>query len=141
MQGRCPEVWNSDPLGSESSLSSGKEGAEGSRSQFCLLAEDEGPKGPCPRSSVASIAHVFSSDPEVLGVLGVLRRGESSGDPGAFCWVHEEDGRAGAEKGRNPSLWSGGVPLSLFLLAQVPPGYFGTDVAFHSPVVPRSWVC
>ena len=56
-----------------------KEGSQGSGSQLCLLAEDEGPKGPCPRSSVASVAHVLSSDHEVLGVLGVLQRGESSG--------------------------------------------------------------
>ena len=54
-------------------LSSGKEGALGSRSQLCLLSEDEGPKGPCLRSSVASAAHVLSSDSKVLGLLGVLR--------------------------------------------------------------------
>jgi hypothetical protein len=38
----------------------------------------------------------------------------------------------------DPSLWSGGVPLSLFLLAQDPPGFFGADVTFHSPMIPRS---
>ena len=63
-------------------LSSGKEGALGSGSQLCLLAEDEGPKGPCPRSSVASAVHMLSSDPKVLGVLGGLRCGDSSGDLG-----------------------------------------------------------
>jgi hypothetical protein len=47
--------------------------------QLCLLAEDEGLKGPCLRSSVASVTHVLPSDHEVLGVLGVLRHGESSG--------------------------------------------------------------
>ena len=31
-----------------------------SGSQLCLLAEDEGLKGPCPRSSVASAAHMLS---------------------------------------------------------------------------------
>jgi hypothetical protein len=30
--------------------------------QLCLLAEDEGPKGPCPRSSVATAAHVLSCE-------------------------------------------------------------------------------
>jgi hypothetical protein len=34
-----------------------------------------------PRSSVASAAHVLSSDPKVLGVLGGLQRGESSEGP------------------------------------------------------------
>ena len=43
-------------------LSSGKEGAQGFGFQLCLLAEDEGPKGPCPRSSVVSVVHVLSSD-------------------------------------------------------------------------------
>jgi hypothetical protein len=37
-------------------LSSGKESAWGPGSQLCLLAEDESPKGPCPRSFVASAA-------------------------------------------------------------------------------------
>jgi hypothetical protein len=40
----------------------------------------------------------------------------------------------------HPSLWSGRVPLSLLLLAQDPLGFFGTDVAFHSSVIPRSRV-
>ena len=34
--------------------------AQWSGSQLCLLAEDEGPKGPCPRSSFASVACVLS---------------------------------------------------------------------------------
>jgi hypothetical protein len=42
-------------------------------SQLCLLAEDEGWKGRCARSSVASVTHVLSSDHKVLGVLGVLQ--------------------------------------------------------------------
>ena len=41
-------------------LSSRVEGALGSESQLCLLAKDESKKGPCPRSSVASAAQVFS---------------------------------------------------------------------------------
>ena len=47
-----------------------------------VLAENEGLKGPCPCSSVASAAHVLSRDPKVLGVLGGLRHGEFSGDLG-----------------------------------------------------------
>jgi hypothetical protein len=41
-------------------LSSGGEGVQGSGSQLCLLAEDEGPKVPCLRSFVASVPHVLS---------------------------------------------------------------------------------
>jgi hypothetical protein len=41
-------------------LSSYREGAQRSGAQIYFLAEDEGPKGPCPRSSVASAAHVLS---------------------------------------------------------------------------------
>jgi hypothetical protein len=42
-------------------LFSGREDAQRSGAQFCLLAEDEGPKkGPCPRSSIASAAHLLS---------------------------------------------------------------------------------
>jgi hypothetical protein len=36
------------------------EGAQRSGAQLCLLAEDEGPKGPCPRSFVASGTHMLS---------------------------------------------------------------------------------
>ena len=32
----------------------------------------------------------------------------------------------------DPRLWWGGVPLSLFLLAEDPPQFFGADVVFHS---------
>jgi hypothetical protein len=46
-----------------------------------------------------------------------------------------------APTGVNPSLWSGRVPLTLFLLAQDPPEFFGADVEFLSPVIPKSWVC
>ena len=63
-------------------LFSGREGALGSVSQLHLRAEDEGLKGPCPRSSVASAAHVLLSDSKVLGALGGLLCGESSGDLG-----------------------------------------------------------
>ena len=61
-------------------------------SELCFLAEDEGPKGPCPRSSVA---HVLSSGHKVLGVLGVLWCGESSGALGALCQDQTEDVGAG----------------------------------------------
>ena len=42
-----------------------------------------------------------------------------------------------APTGKNSSLWSGRFPLSLFLLAQDPPRFFGADVVFHSPVILR----
>ena len=41
-------------------ISSYREGAQRSGFQLCLLAKDEGLKGLCPRSSVASVAHVLS---------------------------------------------------------------------------------
>ena len=41
-------------------LSSGKEGAQGCKTQLCLLSVDIGPKLPWPRCSVASAAHVLS---------------------------------------------------------------------------------
>jgi hypothetical protein len=56
-------------------LFSGREGAQRSGSQLCLLAEDEGPKGLCLRSYVDSVAHVLSCvdwslrDPELMKFL------------------------------------------------------------------------
>jgi hypothetical protein len=70
------------------------EDAQVSGSQLHLLAEDEDPNGPWLRSSVAFITHVLSGDHEVLGVLGVLRSGESSGTLDALGQVHAEDDRA-----------------------------------------------
>ena len=35
--------------------------------------------GPSPRCSVTSIIHLLPGDQEVLGVIGVLTHGESSG--------------------------------------------------------------
>jgi hypothetical protein len=64
-------------------------------SQLCLLAEDEGPRRPCPRSSVASVAQVLSGDHEVLGVLGILKDRESSGALEALDQVQEKHGSAG----------------------------------------------
>ena len=34
--------------------------SSGIGAQLCLLAKDEGRKGPCPRSSVASVTHTLS---------------------------------------------------------------------------------
>ena len=82
-------------------FSSGKQGAQGSGSQLCLLAEDEGQTGSCPRSSVASAAHELSSDHKVLGVLGVLRHGEPPGALDAPGRIHTEDGRAGPDRNRS----------------------------------------
>ena len=78
-------------------LSSGKECAQGSGSQLCLLAEDEGLRGPLPRSSVASIGHVLSVGQEFLGVLGVLWCGVYSGVLDALGRVHSVDGGAGPD--------------------------------------------
>ena len=82
-------------------------------SSFCLLAEDEGLTGPCLRSSVASITQVLSGDQEVLGVLGVLWHGESSGALDALDRLHAEDGGAGPDlKGSQPLVRQGSfVPL------------------------------
>ena len=63
-----------------------------SGSQLGLLAEDEGPKGPCPISSVASVAHMPSSAQEVLGVLEILQSGEFSGALNTLGCVHAKDG-------------------------------------------------
>jgi hypothetical protein len=41
-------------------LSSGVEGAQISEDHLYFLAEDEGQKGPCPRTLVASVAHALS---------------------------------------------------------------------------------
>ena len=77
-----PGGWHSD----------GMEGAQGSGSQCCLLSEDEGSKGPCPRSSVASAAHVlscvgwsqWSQDPGCARAFGV-RAQDGTG------WSHQKD--------------------------------------------------
>jgi hypothetical protein len=44
---------------SKGKLSSCRDGAQKSGAKIHLLAEDEGPKGPHPRNSVASMAHVL----------------------------------------------------------------------------------
>ena len=75
-------------------LSSGKEGAQVSGSQLCLLAEDECLMGPCPRKSLASVAHILSNDHEVLGLLAILWHGKSSGALNTLDGVHVKDGRA-----------------------------------------------
>jgi hypothetical protein len=114
-------------------LSSVGEGAQGSGSQLCLLAEDEGPKRPCLWSSLASATHMLSW----------VDWSQWSQDPwyASVCWVHTQSCFRLMLTGTNPSSWLGGFPMSLFLLAQDPPGFFVTHVAFHSPVISRSWVC
>ena len=82
---------------SSGKLSSCREGAQRSGAQLCLLAEDEGPKGPCPRSSVASVAHMSSSAQEVLSVLEILQSGEFSGALNTLGRVNAEDGGAGPD--------------------------------------------
>jgi hypothetical protein len=80
-------------------------------------------------------------NPKILGVLGHLWCGESSGNRRTICWVSAQGGPGLAPTRTNLCHWSGGFPVSLFLMAQAPPGCFGTDVAFHSSVIPRFWVC
>ena len=94
-------------------LSSGKEGAQGSGSRVCLLAEDEGLKGPRPRNSLTFVTHVLSSDHTFLGVVGVLWCGESSGDLGILCQVHKEDVGADTDWNISQSLvsWGSLVPV------------------------------
>ena len=59
---------------------------------------------------------MLSGDQEVLGILRVLRSGESSGALDALGWVHAEDGWAG------PDL-NGSQPLvGLESFAPVPTG-------------------
>ena len=73
---------------------------------------------------------MLSGDQEVLGVLGVLQCGESSGALDALDRVHTEDGGAGPVLNGSQPLVGWGS-FSLFLLAQDPPKFFGADVAFH----------
>jgi hypothetical protein len=76
-------------------LSSDKECVQESGSQLHLLAEDEGPIGPWPRSSVVSITHMLSGDQEVLVVPKSWGpEGESTGALDALGRVHAEDGGA-----------------------------------------------
>ena len=110
-----------------------REGAQRSGSQICLLSENEGPKGPCSRSSVASVAHMlFCSDwslrdpgykmalspesrdqsplsrptllrdPKILGVLGHLLCGESSGDHETVHQAHAQNDPGLMPTGKNP---------------------------------------
>jgi hypothetical protein len=76
-------------------LSCDGEDAQRSGSQLCLLAEDEGPKRPCPRSSVAFATHV----------LFCLDWFQWPQDPGCAraLWVHTQDGTGLAPTGTNLS--------------------------------------
>ena len=79
---------------------------------------------------------MLSGDQEVLGVLGVLRCGESSGALDALSWVHAEDGGAGPDLNGSQSLvrWGSFVPVPA---STRPSTILGADVAFHSPMIPR----
>ena len=59
------------------------------------------------------MAHMLSDDQEVLGVLGVLQRGESSGVLDTLIQVHTEDGGAGPDlNGSQPLVGRGSfVPV------------------------------
>ena len=65
---------------------------------------DECLKGPCQRSSVASVAHVLSGDHEVLDVLGILGQGESCGSFDTLGLVHTEDGGASPDLNRSQPM-------------------------------------
>ena len=56
---------------------------------------------------------MLSGDQKVLGVLGVLQRGESSGDLDTLIQVHTEDGGAGPDlNGSQPLVrWGSFVPV------------------------------
>jgi hypothetical protein len=120
LQGRYPAVWSSDPPP--------EFWGQNSPCRLTLLWQGMCPgvwvsalppgwgwrlMGPWPRIFVASIIQVLSSDQGVLGVLGVLRRGESSGALDAFSRVHVEDGRAGPDlNGSQPLVgWGSFVPV------------------------------
>ena len=97
-----------------------------------LLAEDEGLKEPFPRSSVASVVHMISSDYEVLGLAEWrVLWGPRCPHPGS-----NRRWRAGPDrKGSQPLVGQGSV-------VPVPAGtspslIFRADIAFQSPVIPR----
>ena len=79
---------------------------------------------------------MLSSDHEVLGVLGVLQHGESSGALDALCRVHMEDGRAVPDRKESQPLvrWGSFVPVPA---GKDAPQFFGADVALHSHVILR----
>ena len=56
---------------------------------------------------------MLTGDQEVLGMLGILRGGESSGAIDALGWVHAEAGEAGPElNGSQPLVrWGSFVPV------------------------------
>jgi hypothetical protein len=150
LQGRCTEVWSSAlPPGWRWS-------PEGALSKklccFCLpcvSCEDQSLRdwGYKMVLSLESWGQsplwrwTLLSDPRILGVLGHLQHGESSGDGGTVCHVPAQGGPGLVPTRRNPSRWAVGFSVSLFLLTQARPGCFGTDIVFHSPVILRSWVC
>jgi hypothetical protein len=81
--------------------------------------------------------HQWSQDPRWAKVPAVCRVLWGLWDPLPSLrlrWC-----RAGTD-GNKPQPLVSEFPFSLFLLAQDPLGFWGTDV-FHSPVIPRSWVC
>ena len=79
---------------------------------------------------------MLSGYQEVLGVLGVLWHEESSSALDAFGWVHVEDDWASPDlNGSQPLVGQGSsVPVPA---GTNPLQFFGADVAFHLPVVPR----
>ena len=56
---------------------------------------------------------MLSGDQEVLGMLGILQRGESSGALDALSRVHAEDGGAGSKLNRSHTLVGRGSSISV----------------------------
>jgi hypothetical protein len=146
-QGRCREVWSSDlPPGwrwrPKGTLSKKLCCFCGQCALLCGLVSERSriQDGFLPESQSQSPLWrpTLLSDPMILGVLGYLCHVETSGDHGSVHWVHAQGGTGLMQTRMNPSCWSGRFPVSLFLLAQAPPGWFGTDAVFYSPVIPRS---
>ena len=124
-------------------LSSGKEYAQGSGSQLSLLAEDQGPMGPWPRCSVASIAHMLSGDHKVLGMLEVLLCGASSIAQDVLGPVYAEDGRAAPDlNGSQPLVgWGSSVPVPTGTRPSVILWSWCCILLTHDPkVIPRSCI-
>ena len=82
---------------------------------------------------------MISWNPKILGMLQCLEFVSPLGTVGLFAVFETKVYQDQPE--RNLSCMSGGAPVSLLLLSQAPQDCFGTDVAFHSPVIlrPAAW--
>ena len=60
---------------------------------------------------------ILLSDSKILGVPGCLQLGESYENHGTVCQVHIQSCKGLVLTGMYRSCWSGGFPVSQFLLA------------------------